>query len=73
MVTAQMNTIFNLASIARESGSELKRLFYTGCDSVKALEVMKRPFDASGDWLVHLIVELIDPQSRYVGDAHRSD
>ena len=64
MVKAQMNTIFGLPTITRESGPELKRLFYTVCDSVKALEAMKRPYDASGDWLIHLIVERIDPQSR---------
>ena len=64
LVKAQMNTIFGLPTIARESGPELKRLLYSVCDSVKALAAMKRPFDASGDWLIHLIVERIDPQSR---------
>ena len=64
MVKAQLNTIFSLPTIARESGPELKRLFYTVCDSVKALSSIKRPFDASGDWLVHFIVDRIDPTSR---------
>ena len=64
MVKAQLNTIFGLPAFARESGPELKRLFYTICDSVKALISIKRPFDASGDWLVHFIVDRIDPTSR---------
>ena len=64
MVTAQMKTIFNLPTLKDESGPDLKRVFYTLCDFVEALATLKRPFDATGDWLVHLVAQRLDPQSR---------
>lgn len=55
----------------RESGPELKSFYYTLCDAVKALTALNRPFDASGDWLVHLVVGKLDPQSRRECETQR--
>ncbi|XP_076686078.1 uncharacterized protein LOC143378149, partial [Andrena cerasifolii] len=63
-VKALMAAIFGLPSLTRESGPDLKDFYYTLCDSVEALAALKRPYDASGDWLVHLVIERLDPQSR---------
>ena len=60
-IKALLAAIFNLPALTRESGPELKSFYYTLCDSVEALAALKRPFDASGDWLVHLVVEKLDP------------
>ena len=63
LVQAQMATIFGLPTLTRESSTDLKSFYFTVCDCVEALAAMERPFDATGDWLVHWVVEKLDPQS----------
>lgn len=63
-VKAIMTNLFGLPTLTQESGPELKRIFYTVWDAVKALATLKRPFDTTGDWLVHLVADRMDPQSR---------
>ncbi|XP_076667997.1 uncharacterized protein LOC143368801 [Andrena cerasifolii] len=64
LVQAQMETLFGLQPLTRESATEFKTFYFTFCDCVEALAAMERPFDCSGDWLVYLLVEKLDQQSR---------
>lgn len=64
LVKAQMSNIFKMPSLTRESSADLKKLYFSVNDFVETLAVLKRTFEGTGDWLVHLIAERLDEQSR---------
>lgn len=64
LVNTHLNRFMSIQSINKESSSELKTLYFTATQSIRALKNINRPTEHWDDWLVFVTVSKLDPTSR---------
>lgn len=64
LVSAQLKRLFNQPEVRSQSATHLQSLIDVTNECTRSLKVLGRPMDTCEDFIVHIVTEKLDPESR---------